>query len=174
MEKDKDILNQLKKTKKPNVPNDFFEQFTTKIMSEVKEEKSILNSIKKQEQPKVPAGFFDEFSDNLKLNNNRKSKIITLKYLTIITAIAASFLLIFILNFNSSTKTTEHHPNLLNDESTNYQEDEYLSYLDEDDLVEFIIENDININNNIYFNDENQDDLFDELETELDDYIYEL
>ncbi len=179
MKEENNILNQINKRKQPKVPNGFFDSFADELMSKIDTEQSVLNSIKKREQPKVPELYFEDLTDKLKLNDVPKNKIISLKALTIITAIAASLLLLFVLNNNTSniniakekTELIKSNPTI---NEVDIQEDDYLSYFDEEDLIDFIVDNQLPVNENNIEEEIYQDDLYDELETELDDYIYEL
>jgi len=182
VKKDKDILNHLKKHKKPNVPEGFFDNFADELMSKIENEKSILDSINKAEKPKVPEHFFDNFADSLPIDDKKETKIISLKTVVIITAIAASFLLLFILNTNSQNPNVanKEQPKTLIDSiqtietTTINQDDEYLAYLTEDDLIDFIVDNQIEVDENVFDLVDDEDDLFDEVESEIEDYYYEL
>jgi hypothetical protein len=182
VEKNKNILNQLKKNNKPNVPEGFFNHFTDDLMSKIESEKSILDAIKKTDKPKVPNSFFDNFAENLPIENKKKGRIIPLKTVVVFGAIAASLLLIFVLNWNSNNKQNIANNNKVIEtdsivDKSYMQKDEdeiYLAYFTEDDIVDFIIENKINIDDNDFDLSQEENEMFDELDSELDDYIYEL
>jgi hypothetical protein len=181
VEKDKNILNQLKKNNRPNVPEEFFDHFSDDLMSKIESEKSILDSIKKTDKPKVPNLFFDNFANNLPIENKKKGKIISLKTVTVISTIAASLLVLFVLNWNSKNEQSiASNDNVIHLDSSKdisysqIEDDEaYLAYLSEDDIVEYIIENKVDIDDDFDLSQE-ENEMFDELDSELDDYIYEL
>ncbi len=181
MKEDKNILNQFKKNKSPKVPRDFFDNFADDVMSKIEKDESVLDALKKRQQPSVPKDFFNNFADSLPIDDKKKTKIISLKNIVIVTAIAASFLLLFVLNTNTQNS------NVAKDEQSipksqklsgstqtieMNQDDEYLAYLSEDDMIDFIVDN--QIDENIVDLSDGEDDLFDEVESEIEDYYYEL
>ncbi|HIP36848.1 MAG TPA: hypothetical protein EYG85_08340 [Crocinitomix sp.] len=173
MKDDKNILNKFKKRKTPKVPQAFFDSFVDTITSELKNNTSIINQIIKRKQPKVSAEFFDNFADNITIKPVRKRKVISLK-IFIISSVAASLLLFIILNLNSNNQMIAQqklNPQIeFSNSSLAEYNDEYLATLfEEDDLVEFIIDNQIGIEQ---IPDEN-DELFNQIESELDDFMYE-
>ena len=97
------ILNDLNKRGKPEVPNDFFDSFTDKLMSKIKED-SFLESLPKHKKPTVPDGFFENFSDKLldDIKPVKNTKIITLKRMIAFTAAAAAIIFMCTFKFNIS------------------------------------------------------------------------
>lgn len=182
MKKDNNILNQLNKNNQPNVPEGFFDNFADDLMSKIESDKSILDTINKTEKPKVPTSFFDDFADNLPVENKKKARVISLKTITIVSSIAASLLLIFMLSWESNTNqqlASEENNTQIDStiEDSSYQihtDEDYLAYLTEDDIVEYIIENKVDIDEDDIYSFDEDDEMFDELDSELDDYIYEL
>jgi len=165
-------LDDWNKRAKPSVPNDFFNSFSDKLMSKI-EADSFLESLPKNEKPTIPDGFFENFGDNLikDIKPVKKSKVITLKRIMAFTAAAAAILLIFTINFNKEAEQIAEVV-IENTEDTTSEEhfDEYLAYLDESSIVDFIVENDVSISDDL----ELDESIYDEIESELDSYYYEL
>jgi hypothetical protein len=85
----------------------------------------------------------------------------------IATTIAAALFLVFKLNVSSDTNIATN-----SDIEYSITTEDYLSELSEDDIIDFIVEHKIDIETETVYDDE--DELYEELEYELDDYIYEL
>ncbi len=153
MEEKFDIFDSLKKTEKPAVPEDFFTSFSDKLSAKIGDNANV-DGINKSQKAEVPAGFFDNFSDQLmeKINEQEtttetpKTKIFSLRTFGIVAAVAACALLVF----NLTPK--DEAPNVVVDNTVDTEvfeetEDEsideaYLAFLDEDEMIEFLIEND--------------------------------
>jgi len=165
MDTNKDILNQLKRTDKPTVSDNFFAEFSANISSKI-DDKYFLESLPKTNQPKVPNQFFENFSNKIvkQIDEPKKGKLITLKHVVIsVLSVAAMLVLVFLATQQSQT-------NLVTNEFTPSNSEEYLAFVDMDEieLIDFMIENNINYDEEI-----NEEVLF-ELDSELDDYYYEL
>jgi hypothetical protein len=162
----------LNKNVKPDVPSDFFDSFIDNLMSKI-EEDSFLESLPKHKKPAVPDVFFEKFSDKLwdDIKPVKNTKIITLKSMIAFTAAAAAIILIFTFNFNKeSEQMAEVIIESANTTVSDENFDEYLAYLDESSIVDFIIENDVSIAEDL----ELDELVYDEIESELDSYYYEL
>ena len=163
MSKENNILNQLKRTDRPSVPNGYFDDFASSLkLDEVST--SFLETVPKNEKPEVSTEFFETFSTDIltQLDPQKKGKVISLKSIFIsVASVAAVVSLVFF-----ATPTTQYVPIA----ETEYNTEEYLAFvdLDESDYIDFIIEN------NISFNEEIDEEVLYELESELDDYFYEL
>ena len=165
MDTNKDILNQLKRTDKPTAPENFFTDFSSNISSKIDDE-SFLESLAKTNQPKVPNQFFENFSNKIvkQIDEPKKGKLIRLKHVVIsVLSVAAMLVLVFLATQQSQT-------NLVTNEFIPSNSEEYLAFVDMDEieLIDFMIENNINYDEEI-----NEEVLF-ELDSELDDYYYEL
>ena len=89
----------------------------------------------------------------------------------IFSAAAAAILLMFKLNFNNEPEQiAEVTIESANETLTEENFDEYLAYLDESSIVDFIVENDVSISDD----SELDESIYDEIESELDSYYYEL
>jgi hypothetical protein len=153
MEEKFDIFDSLKKTEKPTVPEGFFTSFSDKLSAKIGDIANV-DGINKSQKAEVPAGFFDNFSDQLmeKINEQEttteapKTKTFSLRTFGIVAAVAACALLVF----NLTPK--DEAPNVVVDNTVDTEvfeetEDEsideaYLAFLDEDEMIEFLIEND--------------------------------
>ena len=205
MEEDKDILNHLKKASKPDVPEGFFENFYDELMAKIAEQESSLNNFQKTTKPDVPTGFFEKFSQEMHqqtseqkptaqvkaahedaLVGNRSVRIINLKRIGIITAVAACLLVVFLIlppKTNETAKNETESTQLPVEEAALSHEDLY-TYVDEHDIIDYILEEDIELvgttNENtttktstqasVDNSDElDEDDIFFYLEEDLDD-----
>ena len=173
MEENKDILNNLKKTKTPEVPEGFFENFSDDLLSKISDSDNDINKIKKTDKVSVPDGFFENFSDNLmeKINDStpNKGRIITLKVMGFVSAVAACLLVMFTVMPNDEEKETaetavENVQEIMSD-------DELMAYMDEEEIIDFIIENeDIDLEDASTVEDE---DVFYFLEEDIEEYYLE-
>ena len=170
MKEEKDILNNLKRTDKQSVPEGFFDSFSDNLMSKINDD-SFLELLPKNEKPEVPNGFFDSFSDevikSLDVTPVKKTKIISLRVIMAVASVAAVFAFVV---FTTKQNTNPVVVETVFEELTDDDFDEYLAYLDETTIVDFIIENDLNIED-VSDVDES---IYDEIESELDGYYYGL
>lgn len=181
MEDKKDIFDEFGKRKKPSVPEGFFDSFSDKLMDKISEEESPLASITKSDKPEVPVGFFENFADKVSTEiqkqesvEDKPSRIISLKVMGFVTAVAACLLVMFAIlpsDDEPVVATIDEVEEL--DEQMNLAEtvtdDEYLAFLDGDDVIDFIIENeDIEIEDDA--SSEEDEDVFYYLEEDLEEY----
>ena len=172
MKEEKDILNNLPRTEKPSVPNGFFDSFSDKLMAKIEEE-SFLEKLPKQNKPVVPEGFFETFSDKLmkdiepEIKAVKKTRIIPLRIMFAAASVAAVLTFVVL-----TTKQNDQSiiAETVVEELAEEDYDEYLAYLDESSMVDFIVDNDLDID------DESEIDeaIYSEIESELDDYYYGL
>ena len=170
MKENKDILNQLNKADKPTVPSGFFDTFSDDLMSKINKDDSFLEDLPKTNKPQVPQGFFDDFSESITqhIEEKPKTKIISLKIVLTVASIAAVFALVLL-----TIKPNQEQPILAEVEMDVQTEksdelDNYLAYLDESSIVDYIVENDINIEDETTIDES----VYSELDNELDDYYY--
>jgi len=219
VENKKDILNGLRKSQRPTVPDGFYDQFWSDLLKRIQDESGILGQLKKTEKPAVPENFFanltssiaaeepilsvDElqkrekptlpanyFDQSMELimaavkaegqNKKKGGKVINMRLVTIISAVAAAIAIIFtVINFSGPTKEN----GFANDDtpmdsipqeviSTEDDYDDYLAYLDEDEIIDYIIENDIEIEDSIEMVE--YEDYFDFSEEDIEDYYLDL
>jgi hypothetical protein len=168
MKEDKDILNNLKRTETPSVPNGFFDSFSDQLMTKI-EGSTFLENLPKENKPEVPDGFFESFSDNLikAIKPVKKTKIISLRNILAVASVAAVLtFVVFTTNQNQQVIIVETVVEELADEDY----DMYLAYLDESTIVDFIVENNLSINES----SEIDESIYREIESELDSYYYGL
>jgi hypothetical protein len=166
MSKEDNILDQLKKTERPSVPNGYFDNFASSLKLD-EEETSFLEALPKSEKPKLSTDFFDNFSTDIitKLDKPKKGKVISLKQIVMtIASVAAIVSVVFLMTKTSNTDAIAE---------VEYNTEEYLAFidLDESEYIDFIIENNISFDEEL---DEIDETVLYELESELDDYFYEL
>jgi len=163
MSKEDKILNELRKTERPSVPNGYFDNFASNLkLDEI--DTSFLEALPKKEKPEIPTDFFETFSTDILINldSPKKGKVISLKSIFIsVASIAAAVSLVFLMTNKTQTVAVTE---------VKYNTEEYLAFvdLDESDYIDFIVEN------NISFDEEIDDEVLYELDSELDDYYYEL
>ncbi|MFT4600470.1 MAG: hypothetical protein ACI857_000644 [Arenicella sp.] len=176
MDKKFDIFDSLKKTGKPSVPEGFFASFSDNLSAKIEDE-SIVVGINKSDKAEVPLGFFDNFSDQLmdKIHEQeniqtkdtaqpKKSSFFRLKTFGIVAAAAACILLAINLipvdEEESFTSENTAESDIIEEEEA--FDEAYLAFLDEDEMIEFLIENE-----DIELGDEEG------FETDSDEYYYD-
>ena len=171
MEEENDISSEFKKAKKPVVPAGFFENFYASIQSEIDEENPFSDlKIVKRKQPVLPGNFAETFETNLikKIEDkpSNPGRIIRLSLISAVASIAAVLTILFYINQNNSdTGISKTETGATQDEETI---DTYVAYLDEDEMIDYIVENNINIG------DEESDDIYDYVESDLEDIYLDL
>jgi len=179
MEDNKNILNQLNRTEKPEVPNNYFEEFSQKIVSRVNNS-SFLEQFPKTTKPNVPDDFFNQFSENMvrKIEKpTKKGKIIP--FVIGLVAVAAVLVLLFnVVNNSGANSNIEQSLADVKNEDTLKKElispiqsakTDQIAMIDTDvgkneiSIVSMFSETDIN----------NEDLLFNEFEEELDEFYYD-
>lgn len=174
MSEEDNILNKLLKAKKPDVPKGFFENFSDDLSAKISEDEAGLHKFKKSSKPEVPSGFFDAFEQKMVTNTSNqpasKSTIIRLKVIGFASAIAASLLIMFyFLPVDEQTQTSDIEP--INAAKTISEED-LLAFVDGDDILDFVLENeDINIESDIQSDED--EDIFYFLEDNIEDLYFE-
>ncbi|MFT5820231.1 MAG: hypothetical protein ACI8ZM_001470 [Crocinitomix sp.] len=186
IENESGFLGQLKKTEKPAVPENFFANLTASIGIGEEEEAGPFDQLRKRVRPTLPANYFDQSTDRIMaavkadVKNDKKGRVINMRLVTIVCAVAAALLIIFtVINFSGEgdednraaiDKPDENDSNqeLLEDE--NY--DDYLAYLDEDEIIDYIIEYDIEIEDTADMVD--FDDYSEFSEEDIEDYYFDL
>jgi hypothetical protein len=179
MKEEKDILNNLKRTDKQSVPEGFFDSFSDNLMSKL-ENNSFLENLQKNKKPEIPTGFFDSFANDILMKVEetpiKKTKIISIRLILAGASIAAMFTL-FIFNTNYKSDpiiarivTEEIMVDEMVDEMEVEDLDDYLAYIDESTIIDFIVEHDLNIKD-VSDVDES---IYYEVESELDSYYYGL
>lgn len=166
MSKEDNILDQLKKTERPSVPDGYFNKFASSLKLD-EDETSFIEALPKSKKPELSADFFDNFAKDIvtKLDTPKKGKLISLKQIVItVASVAAVVSAIFLMGNPSETDTIAE---------VEYNSEEYLAFidLDESDYIDFIIENNIAMDEDF---EEVDEAILSELESELDDYYYEL
>lgn len=155
MEENKNILDDLKKRQKPEVPKGFFDNFYDELMAKIAEEESGLVDFQKTTKPDVPAEFFSNFAQDITSQTGKEepvkpakqaSRIINLKIVGVITAAAACLLVMFFLvppkDTDNVAQTNVQEPI---EEVVNISDEDLLAYVDEDDIIDYILEEDIQV-----------------------------
>lgn len=135
MEPTKEILNQLKKAAKPKLPENFFDQFSERLMDNIESENNSfsLSDLQKNQKPQVPASFFKDFADNISHEIKPKSKI---RQLFVFTAMAAAVIIILLsLPFMTRNNSSEQLADIYTT-----QEEVLLSYISENDMIDYYTE----------------------------------
>lgn len=164
----------LSKNKAPEVPADFFKNFQANLQAEIESESAFSDlKLKKTNKPIVPANFESDFREALMKKIHQKNsngRILKITFWSTTAAVAAGLTLLFTLNLDS----TEPQPEVLtetNSESTDEESlDTYVAYLDEDELVDFIIENDIDMGQS----ETESDEVYDYVSGDIEDIYLDL
>jgi hypothetical protein len=167
------FLGQLKKSKKPELPAGYFD--TLPLSFESEPTSFSLDNLEKTDLPKLPPNYFEDFESKImaavdqdKKGSVKRTRIIPMRVLAVITSVAAAILLIVsIIDF-----TTDPELVIPVAETEEDVYDTYLTYLDESDIIDYIIDNDIDLEDTT---DQIQDeDYFDYSEADIEDYYLEL
>jgi len=153
IESESGILGQLKKSKKPGVPDGFFDNLLSGIEADAnqkQEETYLVDQLNKRSLPEVPTNYFEQFENailekvqNMEDRSAKRGRVISLRLITTITSIAAAIAIIFsIVDFSANDPQKGAAPIV---EEANEMADNYLAYMDEDELIDYIIEYDIEI-----------------------------
>jgi hypothetical protein len=164
----------LPKAKAPEVPFDFFKNFHTNLQAEIESESVFTDlSLKKSIKPTVPENFETEFTAALMTKIRQKptrGRILTITFWSTAAAVAAGLTLLFTLNTDSATDQTE----VLTETNTEVSDDEsldtYIAYLDEEALVDYIIENDIDMGQA----ESESDEVYDYVSSDIEDIYLDL
>lgn len=163
MNKDQDISDWLKKSPKPEIPEGFFENFQANLMDKIEaqdDDTEGLEFLKKSAKPAIPEGFFEGITEKVLEENNTNEdeqviKISTWRWIGAVASIAAILTILFYVipngneneEFAETDEIIEESPEekrTLNDDEI----DTYLTYLDEDEIIDYIIEHEIEVDVN--------------------------
>lgn len=180
IESESGILGQLKKSKKPSVPDGFFDNLLSAIETDSdqkQEETHLVDQLSKRTLPEVPTNYFEQFENDIleKVQNMgngsaKRGRIISLRLITTVTSIAAAIAIIFsIVDFSPNDPKNSSGPIV---EEANEMADNYLAYMDEDELIDYIIEYDIEIDDTTDLFE--YDDYDDFSEEDIEDYYLDL
>lgn len=161
-------LSFLKKNKKPSLPKDYFN--TSKIELDLDNE----IPFKKHKRPAVPNNFFETFEANIATSINekkepKKNNIFRLTLWSIGSAAAAAIILGFIL-FNGEHTTESNFADNGKDTLSEENIDSYMAYLDESTIIDYYIDNDIELNNEI----ENEDAIIDIVSDDIEEWYLDM
>lgn len=165
------ILGQLKKAEKPSLPAGFFDDFEI--------EQPTLNTLIKAEKPAVPNGFFETFEAKIgratEQKTFKKGRILPMSALLWVGSVAALFIAFFtVYQFWGTPTQLENNSSTLIAATVNETSfDTYSTYLQEDDIIDFIVDNEIEITESrtVEISEETYD-LFSE--EDLEDFYLEL
>ena len=170
MEEEYDIASKFLKSKKPLVPDGFFANFYNSIKDEIDAEDAFLNlNIVKRKKPSIPENFSVNFSSEIDKKITPKFKnhgrVIRLSFISAVASVAAVLTILFYLNQNNE-------PIQISNAVPTFQQDDeafeaYVAYLDEDEMIDYIVENDISVG-------ESDDDIYDYVESEIEDTYLDL
>jgi len=171
VEEENDISSKFKKTKKPTVPSGFFENFYEYVQTEIDSDNAFSDlKIVKRKQPGLPENFTKNFEADLikKIapKSSNSGRIIRLVFLSAAASIAAVLAILFYVNQH------EQASEISKTEVGTTQDDEvidsYIAYLDEDEMIDYIVEN------NITIGDAESDDIYDYVESDIEDIYLDL
>lgn len=172
MKENSEIVNQLKLRAKPSVPENFFTEFEANLFREIEAAPFALDQLKKNKKPSLPQGYFDDFEPAVEksgfeltdlhktkkpelpsayfdaledklVNTPNSKKFSGIKWFSLVGAVAAALVIFFsVFKEDPSEITPATASAELSDEKIN---ETLLTFLDEEDLIEFIIQNDVAI-----------------------------
>jgi hypothetical protein len=176
-----DIANQndadnftLLKRQTPEAPADFFKTFHQNLHAEI-ESKSVFSdlNLKKSGKPNVPENFEAEFKESLMKKIHQKpanSRILRITFWSTAAAVAASLTLLFTLNTKSPSDQNEAITETNSELSEEESLDTYVAYLDEEELVDYIIENEIDMGQT----ESESDEVYDYVSSDIEDIYLDL
>ena len=175
IEDESSVLGQLRKSEKPEVPENFFESILSSL--DVDNDEFSIETLKKNKKPALPINYFSDSENQIleiikgkKQDSNKRGRIIPLRLIATIGSIAAAIAIIFtIINFSEDTNSDIA---VVEVESSEDTYDAYLAYLDEDEIVDFIIENDIEIEDST--NTVQYEDYSDFSEEDIEDFYLDI
>lgn len=174
------ILNQLKKTERPAVPEGFFDQLNDSLGSEmdtVDIESPILDQLGKAKKPEVEKSFFNAFPTVIiKKFNDRpdEGRIIPMRLFYLVGSIAAVLAILFLtVDFKENNSVAENPSIIAVDSLVEHVIfDDYLAVMDEQELIDYVIESNLSIEDTT--TSINYDNYVDYTEEELLDYYLDL
>lgn len=185
MAKEKDILSQLTKSEKPEVSKEYFKKFEEKIMAEIgkvdvtSESNNLLDNLPRSPRAEVPEEFFRDFPEkmvDIATNSDKNGgRIIAMRFLASIAGAAAVILFCFWIFNKTENDTTELAETEAETTEYNYTDedyDAYLSYVDEGEIIDFIVENEISIEDKETVSENDQ--ILDYVGDDIEDLYYEL
>lgn len=156
---------------KTAVPEGFFQNFQNDLMDEI-ESLSALKSlgVKKRKSPEVPDGFFNGFAESIsyKINERpKKGNILKITFWSTAAAVAAGLVLLFTLNTNEPETIISSEVN----EDLNAEEEfeTYAAYVDEESIIDYIVENDVDLGE-----EQTDDDTYDYVNSDIEDIYLDL
>jgi len=177
IESESGVLSQLQKTEKPDVPEGFFDKLLDGITSESNGFE--LDELKKKELATLPTNYFENSAETIMTlvseeehsETNKGGRIVPLRIATAIAAIAAVIAVVFmVVDFKSRGDhfAGNEYPDLTDTITITTEEnfDTYLTYLDESEIIDYIIENDIEIEDTL----DQYDEYLDYSEDDLDEF----
>ncbi|MBK9192188.1 MAG: hypothetical protein IPM77_12130 [Crocinitomicaceae bacterium] len=195
MEEHSDIFSKLVKRKKPEVPAEFFknfqhelnekidfteqhnesvpagffENFHQHLMDEIHAEEEFKSlGLKKNKTPEIPQGYLENFAaDILSKTNTKKGRgrILKITFWSTAAAVAAGFILLFSISTNEPESITEINPVVTEEEDF----DTYAAYVDEESIIDYIVENDVDLGEN-----DTDDDTYDFVNSDIEDIYLDL
>jgi hypothetical protein len=171
MEEEYDISPAFKKSKKPSVPEGFFERFYAGVKDEIDALDAFAHlSIRKRTKPK--AGMIQVQVPGV-LPARKKTRVLSISIWSGIAAVAASLTLFFYISLGDEGSAGAPQSQLVSANTSskpleNEMMEAYVAYLDEEELVDFIVEN------NISTSDDLSDDIYDWVESDIEDIYLDL
>lgn len=175
MEEKYNILDNLKKSAKPEIPEGFFDNFHSKMSGLIEGETSDIQ-FQKSSKPEVPKDFFANFSADLmnKIETEETTtqipeRVWPMKLIGFVSAVAACALIFFMIQPDNEVEIAE--VTVESEQVEEEQVESYLAFLDEDEIVDFLLENE-----DIEITDELTDDEEDEyyfLEEDIEELYLE-
>ncbi len=154
------LLGQMSKSESPPLPANYFSR-SLDFIDDLDETESLLE-ITPSKKPTVPPHFFSDFPNKMneiignEIEIEKKStRIIPLWIIRGISSIAAMLAIFFVVQLANTSTTEQPMVTVESEESF----DAYLTYLDEDEIIDYIIETDIEIESiNEELNDQSYED----------------
>ncbi len=182
MEEKKNILDHLKKTSRPDVPKDFFENFSSNIMDKIEEdsESGLLDDLKKTGQPEIPKDFFSKFPDEVlnkvQQDNEGKSNIFKISAWTTVISIAAVLAIMFWINREDTNESFAEESDIELPESKMSDDDydAYLVYVDEGEIIDYMVENELDYEETTEEDEYDYDEIYDYVGDDLEELYLEL
>lgn len=156
--------------KNESVPSGFFENFHQQLMDEIHADEEFKSlGLKKNTKPEIPAGYLENFATDLIVKtkeNKGRGRIVKITFWSTAAAVAAGFILLFSLNTDEPEVITETIPVVVEDED---DFETYAAYVDEESIIDYIVENDVDLGEN-----DTDEDTYDYVNSDIEDIYLDL
>lgn len=156
----------------PSVPEGFFANFYNQVADEIAADEAFEKyGIKKSTKPEVPAGYFEQ-KKSVQLKNQpvvrRKGRVYKITFWASVAAAAAGLLFLLLPGRNTPNTDPVIATETAKTEMSDEHLDTYADFIDEESMVEYIVENDVDLG------ETEHDEVYDYVESEIEETYLDL